>query len=341
MPDSADVGTTAAMPDRSTGHRIVRPERVPVRALWASESADFTPWLAANLDFLDDVGLGPLTHVRTEAQLPGLGRSLDILAQTTDGRRVAIENQYSSIDHDHLTRGLAYAVGHDARALVVVAEEHRPEFVAVADYLNHAQEALGDEQGIAVFLVALTVERIDDAYVPRFAVLSQPNAWRAVLAAQDAAKFASLEDFLAACEEGVRPMAQQVVRDWLEGAGSSIRFSKTGVSLDVRNPFKAGGSVTSVFVLFTNGQLSLNRGYLLEGGLIPEPSAARLDEQIRRLFPSGRWGKGSYYVAVPSPPEPDAVRAFRRWFDAHLSGLSGFSGRPTGEVTNERRDGTL
>jgi hypothetical protein len=31
---------------------------------------------------------------------------------------------------------------------------------------------LGDEQGIAVFLVALTVQRIDDAYVPGFAVLS-------------------------------------------------------------------------------------------------------------------------------------------------------------------------
>jgi hypothetical protein len=84
----------------------------------------------------------------------------------------------------------------------------------------------GDEQGIAVFLVALTVERIDDAYVPRFAVLSQPNAWRAVLAAQDSARFASLEDFLAACEEGVRPTAQQVVRDWLEAAGSVSAWTR-------------------------------------------------------------------------------------------------------------------
>lgn len=50
-----------------------------------------------------------------------------ILAETADGRRVAIENQYTTVDHDHLTRGLAYAVGHDARALVVIAEEHRPE----------------------------------------------------------------------------------------------------------------------------------------------------------------------------------------------------------------------
>jgi hypothetical protein len=235
--------------DRVAGYRIVRPERVPVRTVWPSESADFTPWLGANLGFLDELGLGQLTLVQVEAQLPGLWRSLDILAETADGRRVAIENQYSSVDHDHLTRGLAYAVGHEARALVVIAEEHRPEFVAVADYLNRCQEALGDEQGIAVFLVALSVERIDTAYVPRFTVLSRPNAWRAAVAASDSMRFSRIEQFLYACEESIRPAAQQLVQDWQERIGSSIRFSKTGVSLDVGNPFKTGGTVTSVFVL--------------------------------------------------------------------------------------------
>jgi hypothetical protein len=174
----------------SGGPLIVRPERVPARRVWPSEAADFTPWLGDNLDFLDVLGLGQLSLVELEAQLPGLGRSLDILAETADGRRVAIENQYSAVDHDHLTRGLAYAVGHDARALAVVAEEHRPEFIAVADYLNRCQEALGDEHGIAVFLVALSVERIGDVYVPRFAVLSQPNAWRAAVAASESGRLA-------------------------------------------------------------------------------------------------------------------------------------------------------
>jgi hypothetical protein len=84
----------------------------------------------------------PASLRQIEAQLPGLGRSLDILAERADGHRVAIENQYSAVDHDHLTRGLTYAVGHDAQALVIVAEEHRPEFVAVADYLNRCQRKL-------------------------------------------------------------------------------------------------------------------------------------------------------------------------------------------------------
>jgi hypothetical protein len=83
---------------------------------------DFTPWLADHLEFLDDLGMGRLDLLGVEVQLPGLGRSLDVLAQTADGHRVAIENQYNGVDHDHLTRGLAYAVGHEARALVVIAQ---------------------------------------------------------------------------------------------------------------------------------------------------------------------------------------------------------------------------
>jgi hypothetical protein len=50
-------------------------------------------------------------------------------------------------------------------------------------------------------------------------------------------------------------------------------------------PFKASGGSTSVFVLYTNGQLTLNRGYLIDGGMAPEPLLAVLDDQIRMLYP--------------------------------------------------------
>jgi hypothetical protein len=292
-----------------------------VRAVWPLEPTHFTPWLGEHLEFLDDLGLGELSLVKIEAMLPGLGRSLDILAETTDGRRVAVENQYDRVDHDHLTRGLAYAVGHEARALIVIAEEHRPEFIAVADYLNRCQESLGDEHGIAVFLVALSAERVDDAYIPRFTVLSRPNAWRAAVAAAESGRFATTEDFLAACDETTRLPADRVLREWCEHPGSSVRFSKTGVSLDVRNPTKAGGGVTSVFVLSTNGQITLNRGYLVDGALIRDPFTADLDAQIHAVFPNSRWGKASYYVTVGGPPDPTSVRTFHIWLDAQIEEL--------------------
>jgi hypothetical protein len=306
-----------AMTESLGGRRIVRPLPVPVRDVWPSEAVDFTPWLGQHLQFLDEIGLGALTLVEIEASLPGLGRSLDILAETTDGRRIAIENQYSSVDHDHLTRGLAYAVGHEARALVVIAESHRPEFVAVADYLNRCQEKLGDEQGIGVFLVAVSVERVDDAFIPRFTVLSQPNIWRTLVATVEPGRFATTEDFLAACDEPVRHTARQIIEEWATQPDSSIRFNRVGVSLDVRNPIKGRGSVTSAFVLYTNGQLTLNRGYLRDAGLVGEPSTADLDVRIRALFPTGRWGKESYYITIATPPDPAAVLAFATWLGTH------------------------
>lgn len=94
MAETSELSDGQTAPAGSGQARIVRPERVPARGVWPSEAADFTPWLGGNLGFLDDLGLGQLSLLRVEAQLPGLGRSLDILAETADGRRVAIENQY-------------------------------------------------------------------------------------------------------------------------------------------------------------------------------------------------------------------------------------------------------
>lgn len=134
---------------------IVRPSPAAVRDVWPGEARDFTPWLAENLDWLAEaLDWGSLTLVGTEVPVPDVARNLDILATAADGSRVAIENQYRRVDHDHLTRGLAYAVGHEANALVVIAEDHAREFVAIADYLNTAYEELGPKKGIAVFLVA-------------------------------------------------------------------------------------------------------------------------------------------------------------------------------------------
>jgi hypothetical protein len=308
--DISHVGDGPRGPAGAGGRRIVRPDRVPARVVWPSEAADFTPWLGRNLVFLEDLGLGPLTLLEVEAQLPGLGRSLDILAETADGRRVAIENQYSTVDHDHLTRGLAYAVGHDARALVIIAEEHRPEFVAVADYLNRGQEALGDEHGIAIFLVALSVEQVGEVYVPRFMVLSRPNAWRAEIVASESGRFVSANEFLDACDEAIRPAAHEILRYWQHLTAASMRFGKTSVSLNLRNPFKSGNGSTSVFVLYVNGQLTLNRGYLVEGGMAPDPVLPALDAHIREQFPTARWGEKGYYITIPLPPDPAAVQSF-------------------------------
>lgn len=69
------------------------------------------------------------------------GGKLDILAKDPAGSKWAIENHYGEADHDHLTRAPAHAVGLERRAVIVVAESHRDEFVAVADEWNRYFES--------------------------------------------------------------------------------------------------------------------------------------------------------------------------------------------------------
>src|SRR4051794_12029276 len=148
---------------------------------WKGEAADFTPLLAAQLDSVGNaIGVDLTTLGESEVATTG-GRRIDIVAQVEDGSEFVIENQYGRADHDHLTRGLAYAVARRARGLIVVAEEHRDEFRAVAQYLNELAE-LEPAQGIAVWLVEAKAIRIGDSpWAPLFAAVVEPNRFTATV----------------------------------------------------------------------------------------------------------------------------------------------------------------
>ncbi|MDE0376712.1 MAG: DUF4268 domain-containing protein [bacterium] len=151
---------------------------INIREVWPGEAKDFTPWLAENLEALSDhLKIGELELDSTEADVHG-GRRLDILATDADGRNWAVENQYGEADHDHLTRALAYAVGLKCRGVIVVAESHRDEFVAVANEWNRYSEAYGSD-GIRLFLVAIEAGRIGDSRPGfRFRLVAGPNEWK-------------------------------------------------------------------------------------------------------------------------------------------------------------------
>ena len=157
---------------------------IDIREIWPGEAKDFTPWLADNFEALSDhLEISELELVSTEVNVSG-GRRLDILAKDADGRNWAIENQYGEADHDHLTRALAYAVGLECRAVILVAESHRDEFVAVADEWNRYSEAYGTD-GIRLFLVAIEAGRIGDSAPGfRFRLVAGPNEWKSATAAE-------------------------------------------------------------------------------------------------------------------------------------------------------------
>jgi len=134
-------------------------ESVDIRRVWSKEDKNFTPWIAdpsVMAKLLDQCGIdydGELS-IRQEVALPGYKRKLDVLVESTSGDKIAIENQFNEADHDHMTRALAYAVGLEAKAVIVVAEAFRPEFIDLANYLNSSALAY-QEKGIPVFWLQL------------------------------------------------------------------------------------------------------------------------------------------------------------------------------------------
>src|SRR5438105_529419 len=90
---------------------------VSARIKWISESRDFTPWLAENINHLSHA-LGLELEVENTEVAVG-PYSADILAKDTGtGKFVVIENQLEKTDHDHLGKAITYSSVLDASAVI-------------------------------------------------------------------------------------------------------------------------------------------------------------------------------------------------------------------------------
>jgi hypothetical protein len=226
----------------------------PLSVAWKGEASDFTPLLAAQLDSLGEaIGVDLTSLGQSEVSTAG-GRRIDIVAQVDDGSEFIIENQYGRADHDHLTRGLAYAVARHARGLVVVAEEHRDEFRAVAQYLNELAE-LDTNRGIAVWLVEARAVRIEDSpWAPLFTAVVEPNQFTAtvekVRKSESAVTESDFFDHFSATD--LRHAAETLVSRWVE-AGYRRRLRPNHVVLEAPGP--SAGGIRTVITAFNDGHI--------------------------------------------------------------------------------------
>ena len=287
------------------------------RNAWGGEATDFTPLLGQDdlLAYLgDELGIGGLRLIEREHSTAG-NRSLDLLAETMAGDRVSIENQYGMADHDHLTRGLAYAVASESRILVVIAEGHRDEFISVANYLNEL--ALQDvENSVLVWLVEVrAVRRVgDDIWSPEFIVRAEPNEWQAKVAKSVSPNLQSLDDFYAKCETSeIAERARRIIEHWLEKPDAlEGHNAQRVVALYHRSPHRPKKG-TNVLQLGLDGSVTVARGYIRDSsGLFEEGAPTEtLDERIRKLMPDTQWPEKGYYINGTA--EADAVIEFLDW----------------------------
>lgn len=143
------------------------------REVWISESSDFTPWLAENIDVLgDELGM-TLTIVAQEVPVGAF--RLDLQAVDEDNRVVVIENQLERTDHSHLGQCLVYASGLDASTVVWISSSFREEFRSALDWLNERTDLGIQFFGVEVHVVEIGV---GGPRAPVFDVVSRPNDWQ-------------------------------------------------------------------------------------------------------------------------------------------------------------------
>ena len=144
-----------------------------IRKTWKKEP-EFSTWLALkeNMELLAKaVGI----DILTEATESSIGKySADIFAKedSTD-RKIIIENQYGTSDHDHLGKLITYTAGKNAQVLIWIVENADDEHRAAVQWLNEHTDA-----DTGIFLVQIEVLRIGDSLpAPMFTVLERPNDW--------------------------------------------------------------------------------------------------------------------------------------------------------------------
>ncbi|MDK3256748.1 DUF4268 domain-containing protein [Blastococcus capsensis] len=214
------------------------------RDVWTSESGDFTPWLAENLDVLaDELGLS-FTSVVTEVPVGEF--RLDIEARTPDGRVVIVENQLERTDHGHLGQLLVYASGLEAAAVVWVAPQFRDDHRRTLDWLNERTDT-----GVDFFGVEVSVVQIGETgpRAPVFEVVARPNGWQkgvkgvggsAASGAQAGGVNALRQDFYAEVLTSVvaaRPAVRMPTRgtqNWISFAAGPWGYWSLSVALDGR-----------------------------------------------------------------------------------------------------------
>ena len=154
--------------------KLAQLKQVDLRKVWQHEATEFTTWLAKkeNLSLLsDEIGI-EISLIQTEASVGKF--NVDILAEEENtGRKIVIENQLESTNHDHLGKLITYASGFDAGIIIWIVKDVRDEHKQAIDWLNEHTD-----EHVNFFAIKMEVWQISDSpFAPKFQVIAQPNDW--------------------------------------------------------------------------------------------------------------------------------------------------------------------
>ncbi len=126
-----------------------------IRRIWPHEEKDLSPWIADNVDRLNE-SLGLQIEIEGREEYVH-GFRLDLAGTDASSQiPVIIENQFGRSDHDHLGKLITYLTAIDARTAIWIVAHPRPEHVGAITWLNESSSAF-------FYLVKAEAIRIDDS----------------------------------------------------------------------------------------------------------------------------------------------------------------------------------
>ena len=148
--------------------------KVELRKVWSHEALDFTPWLAKDINMIllsKELWLD-IKIIDTEVSVWSF--NVDILAEEeSTWRKIIIENQLESTDHDHLWKIITYASWLDAEIVIWIVKDVRDEHKQAIDWLNENTNIK-----INFFIIKIEAWKIWDSEIaPKFNIISKPNDW--------------------------------------------------------------------------------------------------------------------------------------------------------------------
>ena len=146
-------------------------KHLPLKKKWENET-DFSDWLAS--DGLERISrLIGMELCESEREVSVGDFKADIVAQEdgSEGNYVVIENQYKTVNHDHIGKLITYAAGVGAKTAILVVEDARPEYISAIKWLNEISR-----DNLAFYLIKAELIQIDDsALAPELTVIEAPD----------------------------------------------------------------------------------------------------------------------------------------------------------------------
>lgn len=147
-------------------------EELPLKQLFKLEDRHFTPWLQKNIELLGNVIGIDIADAETEVSIGNY--RLDILAyESGTDRKIAVENQYGTTNHQHFGQLLTYMAGINAEVVVWIAENFNTEHITAINHLNQISN-----KDIAFFCIKPRLIKIEDSNPAiEFLVVAKPDEW--------------------------------------------------------------------------------------------------------------------------------------------------------------------